>query len=49
MCNGAEEKQAHRCDPYGLRVLEQPLFFDLLQHHTSGYTESSLVVMTEKN
>ena len=26
MCNGAEEKQAHRCDPYGLRVQEQPLF-----------------------
>ena len=26
MCNGAEENQAHRCDPYGLRVQEQPLF-----------------------
>ena len=26
MCNGAEEKQAHSCDPYGLRVQEQPLF-----------------------
>ena len=26
MCNGAEEKQAHRRDPYGLRVQEQPLF-----------------------
>ena len=26
MCNGAEEKQADRCDPYGLRVQEQPLF-----------------------
>ena len=25
-CNGAEEDQAHRCDPYGLRVQEQPLF-----------------------
>ena len=25
-CNGAEEKQARRCDPYGLRVQEQPLF-----------------------
>ena len=23
---GAEENQAHRCDPYGLRVQEQPLF-----------------------
>ena len=27
MCNGAEEKQAHRCEPYGLRVQEQPLFW----------------------
>ena len=26
MCNGADENQAHRCDPYGLRVQEQPLF-----------------------
>ena len=26
MCNGAEEKQAHCCDPYGLRAQEQPLF-----------------------
>ena len=26
MCIGAEEKQAHRCDPYDLRVQEQPLF-----------------------
>ena len=26
MCNGAEEKQAHGCDSYGLRVQEQPLF-----------------------
>ena len=26
MCNGAEEKQANRCDPHGLRVHEQPLF-----------------------
>ena len=26
MCNGAEEKQAYPCDPYGLRVQEQPLF-----------------------
>ena len=26
MCNGAEENQAHRCDPYDLRVQEQPLF-----------------------
>ena len=26
MCNCAEEKQTHRCDPYGLRVQEQPLF-----------------------
>ena len=26
MCDGAEEKQAHRFDPYGLRVQEQPLF-----------------------
>ena len=26
MCHGAKEKQAHRCDPYGLRVQEQPLF-----------------------
>ena len=26
MCNGAEENQAHCCDPYGLRVQEQPLF-----------------------
>ena len=26
MCNGAEEDEAHRCDPYGLRVQEQPLF-----------------------
>ena len=26
MCNGAEENQAHHCDPYGLRVQEQPLF-----------------------
>ena len=26
MCNGAEEKQAHRCDPYGLRAQEQTLF-----------------------
>ena len=25
MCVGAEENQAHRCDPYGLRVQEQPL------------------------
>ena len=25
-CNGAEENQAHRCDPYGLQVQEQPLF-----------------------
>ena len=25
-CNGAEENQAHRCDPYDLRVQEQPLF-----------------------
>ena len=27
MCNGAEEKQAHRCDPYGPRVQEQPFFW----------------------
>ena len=26
MCNGADGKQAHRCDPYGLRDQEQPLF-----------------------
>ena len=26
MCVGADENQAHRCDPYGLRVQEQPLF-----------------------
>ena len=26
MCVGAEENQAHRCDFYGLRVQEQPLF-----------------------
>ena len=26
MCNGADENQAHLCDPYGLRVQEQPLF-----------------------
>ena len=26
MCIGAEENQAHCCDPYGLRVQEQPLF-----------------------
>ena len=26
MCVGAKENQAHRCDPYGLRVQEQPLF-----------------------
>ena len=26
MCVGAEENQAHHCDPYGLRVQEQPLF-----------------------
>ena len=26
MCNGADENQAHHCDPYGLRVQEQPLF-----------------------
>ena len=26
MCNGAEENQARRCDPYDLRVQEQPLF-----------------------
>ena len=26
MCGGAEENQVHRCDPYGLRVQEQPLF-----------------------
>ena len=26
MCNGAEENQAHCCNPYGLRVQEQPLF-----------------------
>ena len=26
MCNGADEKHAHRCDPYSLRVQEQPLF-----------------------
>ena len=25
-CNGAKENQAHRCDPYDLRVQEQPLF-----------------------
>ena len=25
-CNGAEDNQAHRCDPYDLRVQEQPLF-----------------------
>ena len=25
-CNGTEENQAHRCDPYDLRVQEQPLF-----------------------
>ena len=25
-CNGAEENQAHRCDPYDLRVQEHPLF-----------------------
>ena len=25
-CNGAEENQAHRCDPYDVRVQEQPLF-----------------------
>ena len=25
-CNGAEENHAHRCDPYDLRVQEQPLF-----------------------
>ena len=24
--NGADENQAHHCDPYGLRVQEQPLF-----------------------
>ena len=26
MGNGADENQGHRCDPYGLRVQEQPLF-----------------------
>ena len=26
MCNGAEENQAYCCNPYGLRVQEQPLF-----------------------
>ena len=26
MCNSAEENQAHCCDPYGLRVQEQPYF-----------------------
>ena len=26
MCNGADENQVHRCDPYGLRVQEQPNF-----------------------
>ena len=26
MCNGAEDNQAHRCDPYGLNAQEQPLF-----------------------
>ena len=26
LCNGADENQAHRCDPHGLRVQEQPLF-----------------------
>ena len=26
MCNGADENQAHRWDPYDLRVQEQPLF-----------------------
>ena len=26
MCNGADENQAYCCDPYGLRVQEQPLF-----------------------
>ena len=25
-CNGAEENKAHRCDPYDVRVQEQPLF-----------------------
>ena len=24
MCVGAEENQAYHCDPYGLRVQEQP-------------------------
>ena len=27
MCNGAEENQAHCCNPYGPRVQEQPLFW----------------------
>ena len=26
MCVGADENQAHCCDPYGLKVQEEPLF-----------------------
>ena len=26
VCNGAEENQANRCDPYNLQVQKQPLF-----------------------
>ena len=40
MCIGAEENYAHRCDPYGLRVQEQPLFLQtrlLIDLNHCGY------------
>ena len=39
-CNGAEENQAHRCDPYDLRVQEQPLF--LVCSSISNFTSMGL-------
>jgi len=35
MCDGAEENQAHQCDPYGLRVQEQPFGLLHRQHFAS--------------
>ena len=40
MCNVAEENQAHCCNPYDLRVQEQPLF--LVCSSISNFTSMGL-------
>ena len=53
VCNGAEENQTHCCDPYGLRVQEQPLFLvcSSIMYYFQSYRSSPIevkIVMLEQ-